>query len=68
MQLSSMRMRTKTMTSLMPDLPTQDDEDAVTALLTNMNANLASTKSAAKKSDSNEEELLTVRVLKPKDM
>lgn len=50
------------------DLPTQDDEDAFTALLTNMNANLASTKSAAKKSDSNEEELLTVRVLKPKGM
>ena len=36
------------------DLPTQDDEDAVTALLAKMNAKLASTKPAA--SDSNEEE------------
>lgn len=36
------------------DLPTQDDEDAVTALLAKMNAKLAATKSAT--SDSNQED------------
>lgn len=36
------------------DLPTQDDEDAVSAMLAKMNAKLASTKSAT--SDSNQEE------------